>query len=115
MAKTNKPPRRKTSALQKALMKRPYDFKPPPPQRVEVGGGTTTVKLAYCPIISRYCGDVDCGRCEHLEERLQDTMPQHIWVCSVCAEEVSLVESYWHDGRCDLCGFESCVLVLAKP
>ena len=96
-------------------MKEPYDFKDTPPQEVRVDDGRmTTSKLAYCPVIRRMCGDVDCGRCDHLQERLQDTMPKHLWVCSKCARKVSFVDGFWADGECDLCGFESCVLVLAE-
>lgn len=78
-------------------------------------GRTTTSKLAYCPIIKRYCGDVDCGRCPTLQQLLLEVMPEHLWVCTVCVPEMSRVEPFWHDGPCELCGFESCVLMLAQP
>ena len=97
-------------------MESPHEFEAPTPQTIEgADGRTTTSKLAYCPIITRYCGDVDCGRCEHLAVRLQDTMPGHLWVCTVCAKTMSLIDFYWADGECDICGFESCVLMLAEP
>ncbi len=96
-------------------MKDPHDFEEPQEPRVDVDGRTTTSSLAYCPIIQRSCGDVDCGRCEHLDEVIQELMPNYVWACAVCADQVTYVDRYWADGECGLCGFESCVLVLAKP
>ena len=106
---------RPKSALQKKLTEGGADFAPPQKLRVEVDGRTTTSKLAYCPITARYCGDVDCGRCESLSQILMETMPGYLWVCTVCTTDASFVEPFWHDGECELCGFESSVLMLIQP
>ena len=73
----------------------------------------------YCPILAwfsrgdrRRCGDVDCGRCPHLEEYYGED--DFIWVCSTCTKSLE-IHPYWADGACAICGFESSILLLGLP
>jgi len=88
--------------------------------------------LVFCPLLKRctksagahlppgrynrggMCGDVDCGRCSVLREELEGRQPDYVWVCSRCTDGFA-IEPYWADGKCDACGFESSVLMLASP
>jgi hypothetical protein len=97
-------------------MEVPHDFDDPPPLEVDVSDGrTATSKLAYCPVIERSCGHVDCGNCPALREVLWETMPDFCWVCTECRPLMRHIDPFWADGSCDVCGFESCVLALGQP
>lgn len=74
------------------------------------GDAAEPSKLAYCPLLERRCGDVDCGRCALIEEEFGADI---LWVCTTCTTDLEILP-FWGDGECGICGFESCVLMLSR-
>ena len=77
------------------------------------------VKVAFCHLLQDHngtgmCGDADCGRCEILNDVLEDRQPDHSWLCSNCVQ-LREPQPYWTDGVCPGCGEYSIVLILAFP
>lgn len=67
-------------------------------------------KKAFCPLLSRNCVEVDCGRCSTLDAKF----PEKVWLCSYCSDlEGFNLFPFWHDGNCDCCSEYSIVLTLA--
>jgi len=73
-------------------------------------------KLAFCPLLLKYrgkgyCSDTNCIECSYPYEEFGEDM---MFLCSVCVEDMKVLP-YWGEGECDICGWESCVLMMVKP
>ena len=68
------------------------------------------IHTAYCPLAESLCSEVMCESCSLIDEEFED----YVWVCTTCTEDLAL-RPYYGSGRCDICGFESGVLMLAVP
>lgn len=66
------------------------------------------IHTAYCPLAESLCSDVACESCALIDDEFRD----YLWVCSTCTEGLSL-QPYYGNSKCELCGFESGVLMLA--
>lgn len=89
---------------------------PPPP--VPTQSSESVRVSAYCPIKKERtgagtCRNVECGTCLLLAESLQETHPNHLWVCAEClARPQYRAQGFWADGDCEACGAYSAVLTL---
>lgn len=89
---------------------RPSDFSldlpsvPTAPKAVE-----EPVHSAYCPLTQSLCSDVQCGKCAVIGQEFVD----YLWVCSTCIEGLD-IHAYYKNGQCDICGFESGILMLGE-
>lgn len=90
--------------------KLPPDFSLDPPELPTEGKKAhDPIHLAYCPLAEKSCSNVQCEACSLVDE----AFPGGLWVCSVCAEGLRILP-YYGNGSCELCGFESGVLLLGK-
>jgi len=68
------------------------------------------IHTAYCPLAESLCSDVACETCSLIDNKFGD----YLWVCSTCTEGL-IVQPYYGNGTCELCGYESGVLMLGIP
>ena len=86
-------------------------LQPPEALPERVPGTSETTKAAWCPLIDRLCGMVNCADCTALERYYINCTQS--WFCSVCARLVDGErQPYWTDGHCEECGDYSIVLSL---